>query len=116
MGQEFCQYLCELFEGFAPVRAKPMFGGYGLFVEGIMFGLIADNSLYLKADENTKGDFLAHDLEPFTYVKNNKPTTMSYFQAPEEIYEDVEQAGFWFHKAYAAAIRTKKNQATLNKG
>jgi len=85
-----------------------MFGGYGLFVEGLMFGLVADNTLYLKVDEASKAEFVDLDLEAFTYVKNNKPMQMSYYQAPEEIYEDSEQAGLWFNRAYAAAARSKK--------
>jgi DNA transformation protein len=108
MSQEFCDYLCEVFEPFAPVQGKRMFGGYGLFVDKLMFGLVADNSLYLKVDEASKTDFLKLDLQPFTYVKNNKPMQMSYYQAPEEIYEDNQLAGIWFNRAYAAALRSKK--------
>ena len=85
-----------------------MFGGYGLFVDKLMFGLVADNTLYLKVDNSSKSNFKDLDLQPFTYVKNNKPTEMSYYQTPEEIYEDGEQAGIWFNRAYAAAIRSKK--------
>lgn len=85
-----------------------MFGGYGLFVDKLMFGLIADNTLYLKVDKSSKQDFLDNDLQPFVYVKNNKPMQMSYYQAPEEIYEDTELAGIWFNRAYGAALRSKK--------
>lgn len=79
-----------------------------MFVDKLMFGLIADNTLYLKIDESSKADFIELGMEPFTYIKNNKPMQMSYYQAPEEIYEDREQAGIWFNRAYAAALRSKK--------
>lgn len=90
------------------MQAKRMFGGYGLFVDKLMFGLVADSALYLKVDESSRIEFVEMNLQPFTYIKNNKPTQMSYFQAPEEIYEDSEQASIWFNRAYAAALRSKK--------
>jgi DNA transformation protein len=110
MSQDYCNYLCGIFEPFAPVSGKRMFGGHGLFVDGLMFGLVADNCLYLKIDSQTKDLFLDEGLEAFTYMKKGKPIHLSFHQAPEEIYEDSEQAGIWFNRAYAAAIRSKKTK------
>ncbi len=50
---EFVDYLKEVFEQFGQIRARKMFGGYGIYHDGVMFGLVADDTLYLKADENT---------------------------------------------------------------
>ena len=63
-----------------PVRAKRMFGGYGLFVNDRMFALIADNELYLKADNLSSHHFSTMELPQFSYTKsNNKTYYLSYY-------------------------------------
>lgn len=54
---EFTQYLQEVFELFGPISARKMFGGYGIYHQGLMFGLVADDTLYLKADAENVGVF-----------------------------------------------------------
>ena len=67
-----------------------MFGGAGVFRDGIMFGLIADETLYFKIDDTIKGDFEAEGSEPFVYTKAGKATAMSYWRVPERLYEDAD--------------------------
>lgn len=88
-----------------PVNAKRMFGGYGIFLDGLMFALIADQTLYLKADKESESDFNDRELEAFTYNKKGKEYAMSYFQAPEETLEDAEQMNIWANTAYGVALR-----------
>lgn len=109
---DFADYIVEITQSIGPVYSKRMFGGYGIFLEGLMFGLIADKTLYLKLDKESKNDFTAIGLEAFSYNKNGKEMKMSYFQAPEEALEDLEVMNFWANKAYSAALRTavKKNK------
>jgi DNA transformation protein len=85
-----------------------MFGGYGIFREGLMFGLVADDVLYLKADDQNKEDFTARGLEPFVYVKDGKPMAMSYHQAPGEALDNSDEMIFWADNAYQAAVRAKQ--------
>ena len=66
---EFANHVVDLMQGIGPVYSKRMFGGYGIFLEGLMFGLIAENTLYLKADEATRPSFEEQDLLPFAYEK-----------------------------------------------
>ena len=65
--KEFVAYVVELMQSVGPVHAKRMFGGHGILLEGLMFGLVADSVLYLKADEETREDFNARGLEAFAY-------------------------------------------------
>ena len=65
--RDFVDYLLELLVDFPDVTAKRMFGGYGIFRDGLMFGLVADSSLYLKVDAQNKPDFEALGLAPFSY-------------------------------------------------
>ena len=82
--KEFVAYVVELMQTIGPVTAKSMFGGHGIFLEGLMFGLIADSTLYLKADKDTEHQFKTKGLEAFRYYKQGKEYKMSYYQAPEE--------------------------------
>ncbi|MGJ8667862.1 MAG: TfoX/Sxy family protein [Oceanococcus sp.] len=104
---DFVEHLHEVFYEFGAITAKRMFGGHGIFHEERMFGLIADDVLYLKADQQSCADFVALDLSPFEYSKAGKVMKMSYYQAPESIYDDSDEATLWAHKAFAAALRSK---------
>jgi DNA transformation protein len=110
--KEFVHYVVDLMQSIGPVRAKGMFGGYGLFLEDLMFGLIANSTLYLKADKQTENAFKDKGLEVFTYHKQGREFRMSYYQAPEEALEDGEEMNVWANRAYAAALRAaaKKRQ------
>lgn len=106
---EFVANLHEVFALFGPVRARRMFGGYGIYHDGLMFALVADNMLYLKTDNLSRAAFDAQGLRPFEYVKNGKPIKMSYYLAPDEIFEDAEVAREWAFLAFAAALRGRKS-------
>ena len=105
---EFVESLNEVFEQFGPVRAKRMFGGYGLYHDDLMFGLVADDVLYLKADEETAALFAGRGLTPFEYEKQGKVQKMSYYLAPDEIFDDPESAREWAVRAFEAALRGRK--------
>ena len=105
---EFVEYLKETLSVIGPVRARRMFGGHGLFHDDLMIGLVADEVLYLKGDAESAKMFTDKGLEQFEYVKNGKPMKMSYFMAPEEIYDDPDEARKWGSMAYDAALRSKK--------
>lgn len=85
-----------------------MFGGHGVFYNGVMIGLIADDTLYLKADEQTQDEFLKRGLTQFQYQKGNKLVGMSYYLAPEDALDDPTEMKPWAELAYAAAKRSKK--------
>lgn len=63
---EFVEYLLELMKPIGAVRAKRMFGGYGLFLEGLMFALVADDRLYFKVGDSNLADFEQRGLGAFT--------------------------------------------------
>lgn len=104
--QEFVSYVIELMQPLGSVRAKRMFGGHGIFLDSLMFALIADSVLYLKTDKETVVDFEQKDLQAFSYAKNGKEFKMAYYQAPEEALENIEEMNVWANKAYAVALRT----------
>ena len=105
---EFVEYLREVFAEFWPVQTRRMFGGHGIFYDGLMIGLVADETLYLKTDVKSVAEFEARNLAQFTYQKGGKPVGMSYYLAPEDALEDPNELKHWAELAYAAARRARK--------
>lgn len=106
--QEFANHIVDLLDPFGPCEAKRMFGGFGIFHQGLMFGLIADGNLYLKADAESRALFEAEDSEAFRYYKKEKEYKLSYYLAPEEFFEDPEACLRWAQTAFDAALRNPK--------
>ena len=105
---EFIEYLQELFEQFGTVQARKMFGGYGIYHDGVMFGLVEDDTLYLKTDETTVEHFKSRGLGQFEYDKGGNKVKMSYYRAPDEVMDNAEEAALWAWRAYEVAFRAKK--------
>ena len=96
----------DLFSAFGRVTVRRMFGGAGVYAEGIMFALIADDVIYLKADEESAPAFEREALPPFTYAtKNGRRGVMSYRRMPDRLYDDPDELVAWTRAAVAAARR-----------
>ncbi len=104
-------YLLELLAPLGPVSARRMFGGVGLFRAGLMFGLIANEELFLKVGDTNRQAFEAAGESPFTYdTKNGTHTIGSYWRCPPELLDDAETLQTWARQAIDAALiagRTK---------
>lgn len=108
----FITYLVDdVFSEITGISARAMFGGYGLYKDGIIFGLVVDDTVYLKVDEENLKDYEKIHSHPFQYeMKNHKTTTMSYWVLPDEIYEDKRQVEEWVEKSLAASKRMKQKK------
>ncbi|NIA68575.1 TfoX/Sxy family protein [Pelagibius litoralis] len=108
----FVDHCLALLAPLGPVAPRAMFGGWGFFLDGNMFGLIAYGQLYLKADQASIETFAAAGSEPFVYEGKGKPVTMSYWRAPEDAMEAPDALLPWAELAVAAARRgaAKKNK------
>lgn len=110
MSDDYITFLHEIFAEFGEITSRKMFGGYGIYRSGLMFGLVADDELFLKVDKQSIDEFSQAGLEAFEYVKDGKAMKMSYHRAPEEIFDDPEQANYWAALAYEAAMRSKSKK------
>jgi DNA transformation protein len=100
-------HIAELFAVFGPVVVRRMFGGAGIFSDGIMFGLVDDGLIYLKADEHTIPAFERENLGPFTYAtKTGTRSLASYWRMPERLYDDFDELARWAAQALESARRT----------
>jgi DNA transformation protein len=100
--------LAERLEALGAVTVRRMFGGQGLFLDGRMFGLIAQGTPYLKVDDATRADFEQTGAEPFTYGKSKselKPTQLGYYAIPDRVLERDNELLDWAQRAVAVAER-----------
>ena len=97
------------------VQARPMFGGAGLFRDGLMFGLITRRDiLYFKTDDQNRGEYEAAGMGPFMPYEN-RPTVMSYHEVPAHLLEDAEEIAEWAGRAFAAALRARDRKPSRRK-
>lgn len=108
----FVEHVIDLMHGLGGVSARRMFGGYGLYRRGIMFGLVFDDVLYLKVDQINRPDFVAAGMEPFTYEHaSGKSVEMPYWQVPTDLLEDPAAMVDWADQAFGAALRSRDPRA-----
>jgi len=110
--------IAELFSAFGPVSVRRMFGGAGIFADGIMFALVHDGVIHLKTDERTSPAFDREQLAPFSYMRKGERASLpSYRRMPERLYDDPDELATWARDAVAAAGRSgvKKRPSSLTK-
>ncbi|WP_395668548.1 TfoX/Sxy family protein [Rhodoferax sp.] len=112
---EFVEHLSEVFRLFGAIHPKRMFGGYGVYHNALMIGLVADDTLYLKTDALSAPLFSEAGSVPFEYTKRGVTMKMSYASAPVEVFDDPEIARIWACRAYEAALRSSARSITRAK-
>ena len=101
-------YLDFVLEHLAPLgelTSRRMFGGVGLYANGLFFALIDDDILYLKGDESLKPDFEAAGAQAFDPFGEGKP--MAYWSAPAEALDEPDQLVAWARRSLEVAGRKK---------
>lgn len=106
----FLTFVLEVFAPLGRLSARRMFSGHGLFQDGLMFRLVFQEQLYLKVDAQSRPQFEAAGLQPFTYARQGKPVALSFHRAPESVFDEPDQARLWGTLALAAALRTKASK------
>ena len=105
----FYAFVRELFAALGPVEVKRMFGGAGAYAEGRMFALLADGTIYLKADDALAAELEAQGCGPFIWEPSSGPRAgdkipPGYWRLPDAALDDAELACGWGRKALAVAL------------
>jgi DNA transformation protein len=109
---EYIDYLKEQFASFGAIEARRMFGGWGVYYQGLMFALVVDDTLYLKADQQLAPQFQALGLEPFQYPRRGRLVALSFYEAPDGLYDDPDEAKRWASLAHEAALRAAQRRGS----
>lgn len=103
---EYCDYVVDLLSPLGPTSYKFMFGGYGIYVDGLIIAIVAGDQLMLRADDENRPDFEALGIGPFQpYV--NKNHSMPFYTVPDEVMDDPDALLEWARKAMDATLRMK---------
>ena len=108
VSDEFIDYVVDQLAAWAYVSVRKMFGGAGLYCDGKMFGLIADDVAYLKVDDSNREDFVKAGSSPFNpFPEKAKTTVMPYYEIPADILESRDQLASWAGRSLAVAKKKK---------
>jgi len=102
----FVEFMLDQLSQWRHVTARRMFGGVGLYRDGKMFGLIADDVAYLKVDGSNRKEYVEAGSSPFKPYPD-KTTTMSYFEVPTDVLDDPEELVKWAEQSLAIQKRKK---------
>jgi DNA transformation protein and related proteins len=103
------EYIRDIFSSLGPVAVRRMFGGAGIYFDGTMFALLADDVIYLKADAALVPDFEKAGSAPFAYTaKDGRPVVMSYWRLPDNLYDDPDELAHWARRSLTAARRGRR--------
>jgi DNA transformation protein and related proteins len=108
VSSEYREWVLEQLHAAGPVTGRAMFGGYGLYIDGLFFGLIDDDVLYFKVDDSTRGEYEVAGSGPFRPMGNEKP--MQYYELPANVLEDRSRLIEWTQKALEVARRAKRRR------
>jgi DNA transformation protein len=104
VSDEYLTYVIDQLECLGPVQARRMFGGAGLYFEGLFFAIVADDVLYFKVDDSNRGDYEAADMGPFKPFAD-KDAVMQYYEVPIDVLENRNTLRDWAGKAVSVAER-----------
>jgi DNA transformation protein and related proteins len=96
-----------MFADFGAVSVRRMFGGAGLYADSVMFGLVSDGQIFLKADPATIPAFEREGCAPFSYAtRTGTRALMSFWRLPDRLYDDPSELAQWARQALSAAHRS----------
>lgn len=103
---DFGEWVREHFAGLGPLEIKQMFGAGAVYAHGLIFALLDDGTVWLKADEVNEPLFQAAGSRQFTYAtKEGKMMSMAYWSLPEVALDDPDEALAWARRSIDAALR-----------
>jgi DNA transformation protein len=102
----FAEFLREQLGPLGPVTMRRMFGKTGVFCDGVMIGMVRDNTLYFRVDDDNRAAFKeAEAFPPLNYEKKGGPIDLSFWRAPERLFDEPDELVSWARAALAAAQR-----------
>lgn len=114
VSEEYLDYVVDQLACIGEVNAKRMFGGVGLYHDGLFFGVIASDVLYFKVDEQNRPLFEASGASPFQPYGDGS-YSMSYYEVPVDVLENVDDLRTWAHGAIGAAARKASSRKRKKK-
>lgn len=109
--EQYLSYVLEQLAGLGHVSTRRMFGGVGLYSGEWFFGLIDDDTLFLKTDASNHAQYQARNMPRFMAPANRPPGPAGYHQVPADIIEDGESLVEWARLSVAVALAAHASKA-----
>ena len=106
-------YRAFVIEQLAPagrITERRMFGGVGLYLDGLFFALIDDDTLYFKTGDSNRRRYQQAESRPFCPDPREPEKTMGYWQVPADVLEDRDELAVWAREAMAVALAAKSKR------
>ena len=102
----FAEFLREQLSALGGVTMRRMFGKTGVFCDGLMFGMITEDTLYVRVDDHNKAVFKeAEAAPPLNYEKKGRTIDLSFWRVPERLLDEPDELILWARAALGAAGR-----------
>lgn len=115
VSEGFKSFALGQLEALGHVAPRAMFGGVGLYCDGLFFGIIASDVLYLKADDTNRPHYERAGALPFRPYAD-RAGTMQYYSVPVAVLESEPDVVDWARKAVAAADRAASAASARARG
>ena len=112
----FAGFLREQLGPLGPVTVRRTFGKSGIFFEGVMLGMVADDALYLRVNDGNREMFAeAASSRSLNYEKGGRSIDLALWRAPDRLMDDPDELVMWSRLALAAAHRVALKRAATPK-
>ena len=113
----FAEFLREHLAPLGHVTMRRMFGKTGVFCDALMLGMVRDNTLYFRVDDDNRAEFKeAESFPPLNYEKKGDTIDLAFWRAPERLFDEPDELVTWARSALAAAQRVAaKRERTARK-
>jgi len=108
VSREYQDFVLDLLRPLSPL-ARRMFGGVGLFQGGVMFALLADDTLHFRVDERARPRFEAAGCMPFHYRRGGREVSLTaYYAVPDDLFDRDDALLDWARDAVTAALAARR--------
>ncbi len=111
VSHDYLQYVLEQLAGLGRLTPRRMFGGVGLYYDGLFFGLISGDTLYFKVDDSNRADYVARGMGQFRPFRDRPEVSMTYYELPADALEDADECAAWARRSVAVAMAAKQPRA-----
>ena len=102
----FGEFLREQLAPLGRITTRRMFGKTGLFCDGFMLGMVTNNTLFFRVDDDNRATFKeAEAFPPLSYKKKGEIIDLAFWRAPERLFDEPDELVTWARAALAAARR-----------
>jgi DNA transformation protein len=114
--EDYLQWVLEQLSGAGRISSRRMFGGVGLYRDGVFFAIISGDTLYFKVDDATRCNYEKRGMSQFRPYLDRPLVSMNYYEVPADVLEDPDECVEWALRAVASAAVAKPKSPTRKPG